>query len=121
MEIPIAYRRIHDPKDRLTTWNGKKYILPQGRGTWRLIADRLAAYENCGLEPEELNKSVYSAPEGNPVRGSLTLTLIEEERLAIINALHKAAWHEGDYNDNFTKICGLISKIVNYGEETTNE
>lgn len=38
---------------RLTKWNGKKWILPQGM--WREIADRLAAYENTGLEPEELS------------------------------------------------------------------
>lgn len=37
---------------RLTRWNGKKWILPQG--SWREIADRLAAYENTGLEPEEV-------------------------------------------------------------------
>lgn len=40
--------------ERLTHWNGKKYILPQGRGVWREIAERLAAYENTGLEPEEI-------------------------------------------------------------------
>ena len=40
--------------DRLTRWNGKKYVLPQGRGAWREIAERLAAYENTGLEPEEI-------------------------------------------------------------------
>lgn len=37
---------------RLTKWNGKKWVLPQGK--WREIADRLAAYENTGLEPEEI-------------------------------------------------------------------
>lgn len=37
---------------RLTKWNGKKWILPQGM--WREIADRLAAYESTGLEPEEI-------------------------------------------------------------------
>lgn len=47
--------------DRLTTWNGSKYILPQGRTSdgesyWRIIADRLAAYENTGLTPEEIEK-----------------------------------------------------------------
>jgi len=45
--------------ERLTTWNGKKYVLPQGRtrdgeSYWRIIADRLAAYENTGLDPEHL-------------------------------------------------------------------
>ena len=37
--------------ERLTTWNGSKYILPQGRTSegesyWRIIADKLAQYEN---------------------------------------------------------------------------
>ena len=38
--------------ERLTKWNGKKWVLPQGM--WREIADRLAAYENTGLGPEEI-------------------------------------------------------------------
>lgn len=38
--------------DRLTHWNGKKWVLPQG--CWREIAERLAAYENTGLEPEQI-------------------------------------------------------------------
>lgn len=38
--------------NRLTRWNGKKYVLPQGM--WREIAERLAAYENTGLEPEQV-------------------------------------------------------------------
>lgn len=45
--------------ERLTKWNGKKWTLPQGRtsageSNWRLIAERLAAYENTGLDPEEI-------------------------------------------------------------------
>ena len=40
--------------NRLTKWNGKKFVLPQGYGMWREIAERLAAYENTGLEPEEI-------------------------------------------------------------------
>ena len=42
--------------DRMTKWNGKKYILPQGKGEFRRIADRLAAYEDTGLEPEEIKR-----------------------------------------------------------------
>lgn len=43
---------------RLTVWNGKKWILPQGKtsdgqSNWRIIADKLAIYENIG-EPEEI-------------------------------------------------------------------
>ena len=46
---------------RLTWWNGSKWILPQGRtsdgeSNWRKIAERLAAYENTGLEPEEIEE-----------------------------------------------------------------
>lgn len=45
--------------NRLTKWNGSKYILPQGRTVngesyWRLIANRLAEYENTGLTPDEI-------------------------------------------------------------------
>lgn len=38
--------------NRLTRWNGKKWVLPQG--CWREIAERLAAYEDTGLEPEQV-------------------------------------------------------------------
>ena len=39
--------------ERLTHWNGEKYLLPQGRTSnnesyWRLIAEKLAEYENNG-------------------------------------------------------------------------
>ena len=47
--------------NRLTKWNGTKFILPQGRTSdgqsyWRIIADRLAAYENTGMDPEKIEK-----------------------------------------------------------------
>ena len=54
--------------DRLTHWNGKKYILPQGRGVWRKIAERLAAYENTGLEPEEIVMLKAQNKEDNNAR-----------------------------------------------------
>ena len=40
--------------ERLTRWNGKKWVLPQGKGSFRRIAERLAAYENTGLTPDEI-------------------------------------------------------------------
>ena len=40
--------------NRITRWNGKKWLLPQGQ--WRAITDRLAAYENTHLEPEEIEE-----------------------------------------------------------------
>ena len=42
--------------ERLTRWNGQKYVLPQGCGSFRRIAERLAAYENTGLEPDEITR-----------------------------------------------------------------
>lgn len=54
----IAAKMIFD-EWRLTKWNGAKWTLPQGRTSdgesyWRLIADRLAAYENTGLTPKAI-------------------------------------------------------------------
>ena len=42
--------------ERLTKWNGKKWVLPQGRTSdgesyWRIIAERLAEYENASERP----------------------------------------------------------------------
>lgn len=51
---------------RITKWNGNKYVLTQGRGSFREIADRLAAYENTGLEPEEIKKLLRG--EVNPAK-----------------------------------------------------
>ena len=50
---------VPDLKNRLTKWNGKKWVLPQGRTAdgesyFRIIAERLAAYENTGMTPEEI-------------------------------------------------------------------
>ena len=43
---------------RLTKWNDqlKRWTLPQGRGSFREIAERLASYENTGLTPEQIFK-----------------------------------------------------------------
>lgn len=47
--------------ERLTKWNGNKWVLPQGRTSdgqsyWRIIAERLAEYENTGLTPAEIEE-----------------------------------------------------------------
>lgn len=46
-------------RERLTRWNGNRWILPQGRTSdgesyWRIIADRLAEYENKEFGVESL-------------------------------------------------------------------
>lgn len=60
---------------RLTKWNGKKWILPQGM--WREIADRLAAYENTGMEPEEIAAlQAHSAAEQTAPAGGGIITAV---------------------------------------------
>lgn len=46
--------------NRLTKKSGEKYVLPQGKGSFRRIAERLAAYENTGLEPSEIEQLMRS-------------------------------------------------------------
>lgn len=61
--------------NRLTYWNGKKWILPQG--SWREIADRLAAYENTGLEPDEIAQlQARSGDESNVSVGDDIFTAV---------------------------------------------
>lgn len=50
--------------NRLTRWNGKKWVLPQGM--WREIAERLAAYEDTGLEPEQV-RALKAGAEDAPI------------------------------------------------------
>lgn len=60
---------------RLTKWNGKKWVLPQGM--WREIADRLAAYENTGMEPEEIAAlQAHSAAEQTAPAGGGIITAV---------------------------------------------
>lgn len=56
--------------ERLTKWNGSKWVLPQGRTAdgesyWRIIAEKLAAYENTGLSPEEVQELIKEANRTN--------------------------------------------------------
>jgi hypothetical protein len=51
--------------NRITRWNGKKWVLPQG--AWREIAERLAAYENTGLEPEQIENLKTARDNDIPV------------------------------------------------------
>lgn len=46
--------------DRMTKFSRGKYTLPQGKGSFRRIAERLAAYEDTGLEPEEIKELIRS-------------------------------------------------------------
>lgn len=49
--------------ERLTIWNGRRWILKQGKASdggsyWRMTTDKLAAYENTGLEPDEVARVI---------------------------------------------------------------
>lgn len=55
------YDKASYKMERLTKWNGKKWVLPQGKNSdgesnWRIIAERLAAYENTGMTPDEIKR-----------------------------------------------------------------
>lgn len=67
---------------RLTRWNGSKWVLPQGM--WREIADRLAAYENTGLEPEQIVEMQRGGDVEKPVlalQGDIyTAVVLEREK-----------------------------------------
>ncbi len=64
--------------DRMTKWNGKKYILPQGYGVWRKIAERLAAYENTGLEPDEIMEliAIIKRSDSNEQKGNVRCDIL---------------------------------------------
>lgn len=51
--------------NRLTRWNGSKWVLPQGQ--WREITERLAAYENTGLEPEKIETRLTGEDNDPPI------------------------------------------------------
>lgn len=91
--------------ERLTHWNGEKYVLPQGRTSagesyWRLIAERLAAYENTGFEPWELPSK--PRPKGYDIavkstHGDMAMMWFgtEEELVSRIGELRAACVNKG--------------------------
>lgn len=91
--------------DRMTKWNGKKYILPQGKGEFRRIADRLAAYEDTGYEPEEIKRFLRGEEKAAKskrvfISGPITGTDDYEERF---EKAEKALKANGYYPINPTK------------------
>ena len=83
--------------DRLTQWNGKKWVLPQGVGTFRQIAERLAAYENTGLEPVEIQKAFV-----HPSNGDLIRSMTDAELASFIRLVEDG---EIDYGLQFCHSC----------------
>lgn len=54
--------------ERLTEWNGDKYVLKQGRKSsgksyWRMTTEKMAIYENIG-EPKEIEEMIAAAKAG---------------------------------------------------------
>lgn len=87
--------------ERLTTWNGSKYVLPQGRtdgkSNWRRIAEKLAQYEDIG-SPDEIRerlaerdkiKVIVKHPECKPMLCDIDNTL--EEMQMIVGGYIEAA------------------------------
>ena len=74
---------------RLTRWNGKKWILPQG--AWREITDRLAAYENTGLEPGEVVTLQAASSSPQVIQQEERYMLESEPHVEKINLSRKEA------------------------------
>lgn len=75
--------------ERLTKWKDNKYVLPQGRTSdgqsyWRIVTDRLAAYENTGLAPDEIGKKIrviVKHPGAKPMLCKIDNTLEEMQMI----------------------------------------
>ena len=106
--------------ERLTTWNGSKYILPQGRtddgeSNWRRIAERLAAYENIG-SPEEIEeklgnkiKVIVKHPYLKPMLCNIDNTL--EEMQMIVGGYIETVTIGGKESDTFVVICNEEGRL----------
>lgn len=94
--------------DRLSKWNGEKYVLPQGR--WREIADRLGAYEETGLEPEEI-MGLTKGKEPVKKRTSEINNILKSEIIRTLNIFR-------DMSDKrFSEIFeAAIDAVNDYGE-----
>lgn len=94
--------------DRLSKWNGEKYVLPQGR--WREIADRLGAYEETGLEPEEI-MALTKGKEPVKKRTSEINNILKSEIIRTLNIFR-------DMSDKrFSEIFeAAIDAVNDYGE-----
>lgn len=101
--------------ERLTTWNGSKYILPQGRNAdgmsnWRRIAERLASYENIG-SPEEIEEKL-----GNKIKVIVKHPYLKPTLCEIDNTLEEMQMIVGGYievvtMDDFVVICNEEGRL----------
>lgn len=66
--------------ERITHWNQlrKQWGLPQGPGSFRMIAERLAAYENTGLDPDTIQKMLQALNTMPDVVQAMTKILMED-------------------------------------------
>ena len=106
--------------ERLTTWNGSKYILPQGRNAdgmsnWRRIAEKLAAYENIG-SPEEIEEKMNSKIKVIVKHPYLKPTLCEidntlEEMQMIVGGYIEALTMNDMSGNDFVVICNEEGRL----------
>ena len=107
--------------ERFTKWNGKKWTLPQGRtsegeSNWRRIADRLAAYENTGLEPEEIELLKRSIMQYKYIKvDKIKDPLSERDGLwyvAVGNEEKKIGMMKIIFMDTSREVCMLYAKML---------
>lgn len=94
--------------ERLTTWSerSQKWVLPQGYGSFRKIAERLAAYESLFDTPEHMRRWIVLA-------GKVILTFLDERNDWFMSCGPEDAGVVKEYIDNH------LFKIM-YGEVAVN-
>lgn len=98
--------------ERLTKWNGKDWILPQGRTAdgrsyWRLIADKLAYYENA----EEQGNWIDTRDCVPIADGYYLVQTVFGELLGLPYTLD-GGWNTRQYSDGLDKDSAIESTYV---------
>lgn len=57
---------------RMTYWNGERWMLKDGIGTFEQVVNRLGAYENTGIEPEKMRAVLLKVTTNGDILRSMT-------------------------------------------------
>lgn len=95
--------------ERLTKWNGKKWVLPQGRKSngrsyWREITEKLMLYENIG-EPSEIEERLAKPQK---IRAIVKHPGLEPMLCEIENSLEELQMIVGGHIECVTRPIGIV-------------
>lgn len=110
--------------NRLTKYNGKKFVLPQGKGSFRAIAERLAAYEETGLEPEEIIRMLDKSSQERLHKYTVVYHIDGEYQVEILAYSGKDAEAKSKdflYNECFAPLIDISSSLICIVDADGNE